>query len=332
MIFIVPVILGAAAACGLLGVYKGTEGFSKAQQAQAIGDTAHAKYQAAVASIEKDWEKVNQTANLYGKLQIRVSEKVISRLVDFIKRKGKKGSQSEFEFLVGLAGIPMEKVSTFEMALFEGGDLSKDFMGIASASLAAGSGTVGVANAIGTVAVPQFFGLFTKQVAVSQLGLSGAVAWLGGGSVALGTAVVGGVSLGPALALGGFKLAEKGEEALTQARKYEAEVNIAIEKIEFSRGTLLNLRRRIKEVGHLIYTLEKKALRCLDELETRSEKLEAQAKKTKARELEASMDVRKFQEVALLIAVMKEIFELPITDENGSLDPRIYALKKKYQG
>jgi hypothetical protein len=65
------------------------------------------------------------------------------------------------------------------------------------------------------------------------------LAWLGGGSLAaggggmaLGSLVLGGITVGPAVLIGGFVLAGEGEKALTKAREYEAQVNTAIANIE----------------------------------------------------------------------------------------------------
>lgn len=317
MIFMVPVILGAAAVCGAVGLFKGTEGIGNVQKANAIGKNAQDRHLSAVSLLEKDWKEVNRIANVYGRLQVRCREKVVTRFINFIKRKGRSASQNEYEFLEGFGGVTLEQTKIFKMAVFQCEELSRDLVGIATAGFASGSGVVGVANTVGTIAVPQFFGLFTKQVAVSQLGLPGAAAWLGGGNLVLGGAVIGGVSIGPALAIGGFKLAEKGEKALTQAREYEAKINIAIEEINTSKEILLNLHKRIKEIGHLVYKLEGIALNCLNELE--------------AKDSGAEIDVDEFQKVALLITAIIEISNSPITDEDGNLSPQVYAIKKKYQ-
>lgn len=61
------------------------------------------------------------------------------------------------------------------------------------------------------------------------------LAWFGGGALAAGglgmaggTAVLGGLVAGPALAVGGFMLANKAEEALEKARDYETKADNAI--------------------------------------------------------------------------------------------------------
>ena len=43
---------------------------------------------------------------------------------------------------------------------------------------------------------------------------------------------MGGIEAGPAMAIGGFMLARKAEEAMTQAQEYRAEVDEAVAKME----------------------------------------------------------------------------------------------------
>ena len=43
-----------------------------------------------------------------------------------------------------------------------------------------------------------------------------------------GSVVLGGITVGPAVLIGGFVLAGEGEKALSKAREYEAQVNVAI--------------------------------------------------------------------------------------------------------
>jgi hypothetical protein len=91
------------------------------------------------------------------------------------------------------------------------------------------------------------------------------LAWLGGGTLASGgfgmaggALALGGIVLGPALAVGGFMLASKAEEALTKARKYEAEVDVAIEKMKATEVVLLALSSNAKEMtGALMGIVER---------------------------------------------------------------------------
>lgn len=161
-------------------------------------------------------------------------------------------------------------------------------------------------------------------------GLSGAAAWnatlawlgggslaTGGGGMALGTLVLGGIAVGPGLLVGGFMLAGKAEEALTKAREYEATVNTEIAKLETVEAFLQQVERRINELADLVYDLNTYALRGLRELESRP--------------FNRERDVSKFQRVGLLITALKEIMEIAIIDCEGNLNPATASIQAKYR-
>lgn len=227
----------------------------------------------------------------------------------------------------------------------------------ATAGVSAGSATVGAANAVGTVAVPQFFGLFVKQVGVAQLGLPGVAAYLGGGNLLLGSAVLGGAAIGPAVAIAGFQLGGHGEEALTKARKYESKVNELIEKNKTAEELLIRTEKRIRELGRLIRKLEKRATFFLDSLESKETAfykpwrkkwrafkffiknvfkgmLDGQMPKDKEYKPEAfdlSHHASEFQEAALLVKALVEIVKVPVLDEKGSITKESSEVQEKYQ-
>lgn len=150
------------------------------------------------------------------------------------------------------------------------------------------------------------------------------MAWLGsgslaagGGGMALGTLVLGGVTVGPALMVGGFVLAGKGEEALTKAREYEAKVNTEVLKIEAAIAFLQQIERRINELADLVYDLNAYAWRGLIDLESRL--------------FEPERDISKFHQVRLLVKALEEIIEIPVLDSQGNLNPAITTITTEYR-
>ncbi|OOV11992.1 hypothetical protein [Deinococcus sp. LM3] len=106
-------------------------------------------------------------------------------------------------------------------------------LNLTNAAMTAGS--VGIGAAQGAGVLVGTVGAASTGTAIS--GLSGAaatnatLAWLGGGSLAaggggmaLGTVVLGGLAAAPALVVAGFTVAKKGEQALTAAHEFEAGV------------------------------------------------------------------------------------------------------------
>lgn len=318
MIFVIPIIVGAVAAgFGALGIAKGAEGFNNIKKAEEIVKLAQKRHEDAVEDLKNQWQETNRLAGSYGNLQLRVRHRIVGRFVEFIRRNGQKASKTEQQLLEGLEGISIPQLEEFKTVAFEAKEVLNLLGKSTGAGCAAGTGAVGLASTVGKVAVPQFFGLFTKQVAVAELGLPGVAVWLGGGNALLGGAVLGGVAVGPALAVGGFKLAGDGEKKLTQAREYQAEVNTQIAEIRVAGDFLRRVETRIREIGILVRKLETLASKQLDELESK--------------DFLPGRDAAAFQQVALLVKALVEISKTPILDNQGNLNPLVINVQAKYK-
>lgn len=318
----IPLILGAAAlATGAFGALKGAEGIGNMNQAKEIGEQAQQKYESSLQNLKATWEITNQSAETYGQMQLRIKQSTISNFIAFIERIGQRASQNNLDILTGL-DISTQQIQKYKTEVIKAEELLKGGMSAAVTASLAGSGAVTLAKSVGTVTVSKFFGLWAGEVAISQLGgaaaWTGAITWLGGGtSMAVGGAVLGGITLGPALMVGGFQLAGKGEEALTKAREYEARVNIEIANIEAAQDFLLQVKRRIVELANLVCNLNNRAKSALQELE--------------AQPFNRDRDARKFQEVALLVKALAEIMKTPVLDNKGYLNPATITIQAKYR-
>ena len=120
---------------------------------------------------------------------------------------------------------------------------------------------------------------------------------MAGGALALG-----GIVLGPALAVGGFMLASKAEEALTQAWKYEADVDIAIEKINASKIILEALSANAKEMAIVL-------------IET--------ARRFDAIKVNNDRDSAAFEQMCTLGKGLKAIAGTPIMENDGTASKHI---------
>lgn len=270
--------------------------------------------------MKADWEAANKAAEVYGEIQLKVKKCTIGRFVAFIERIGQRASQSELQFLEGL-DISIQQIEEYKTAAIEAEDWFKGSVSAAVAGAAAGSSAVTLARSVGTVTVTRFFGLWATEVGISQLGGAAArnatIAWLGGSSMAVGGFVLGGITLGPALMVGGFQLAGKGEEALTKAREYEAKVNAEVAKIEAAKDFLKRVKQRIIELDDLVCDLNTRADLGLNELESRA--------------FERNRDASKFQQVLLLVKALFEIVKTPVLDSEGQLNPAAATIQAKYR-
>lgn len=256
----------------------------------------------------------------YGQLQLNVKRITIGRFIDFLKSIGQDGSLNDRSFLEGLEGISIEQIKEYKAAVIEAEKIAAGGFKALGAATAAGQGTVGLIGLFGTA---------STGTAIS--GLSGAAAWnatlawlgggslaAGGGGMALGTLVLGGITVGPALLIGGFVLAGEGEKALTKARAYAAKVNTEVAKIDAVIDFLVMVQQRIAELGNLVEQLNKRALIGLNELESRPFDRTRQ------------QDVEKLRQVAILITALSEIMKTPILDKEGNLNPSTAKIKAKY--
>ncbi|MBW4602486.1 MAG: hypothetical protein KME29_23700 [Calothrix sp. FI2-JRJ7] len=317
----IPLILGAVAiASAVAGVGAGAIGMSDMNEAKGIAEDAKERHEDAVDDLNTCWEDTNGLAEEYGEFQLDVMMNTIGRFVDFIERNIGKAKQSEKEFLKGLDGISVQQIKEYKTAALEAEQFFKGGLKAIGGAAAGYGGAMSLATSVGVA---------STGAAIS--GLSGAaatnatLAWLGGGSLAaggggmaLGSLVLGGITVGPALAIGGFMLASEGNKALTKAREYEAEVNIAIAKIEAAYDFVVQVNRRIQELGDTLESLNNKALRGLKELESLVS-------------FDKKRDAAKFQQVALLVKAISEIMKTPVLNNKGELSHASATIKAKYR-
>jgi len=340
MIFIIPIILAVATLFTAgAGVAAGVDGVSKMEEAKKLGKAAQERHESKRKSVENTLEATQTLAEEYGQLQIQVKLQTIGRLVAFIERIGQQASQSDMEFLEGLEGVSPQQIQEYKTAALEAARFATGGFTAVGAAYAAGQGTVALVGLFGTASTGAAIG-----------GLSGAaawnatLAWLGGGSLAaggggmtLGTLVLGGIAVGPALMIGGFVLGGQGEKALTKARFYEAKADTEIAKLDTFENFLGQVQRRITELKDLVNGLNGKALDSLVELESRVFVRTGVLIKDEERldigsiDFNPERDAAQFQQVALLIKALVEIMKTPVLDTEGNLNQATATLKAKYR-
>lgn len=317
----IPLILGAIAiATGVLGVGAGAVGVSDMNEASEIGKRAQKRYEDATEDLKDYWDGTNKFAEEYGQFQIDVMMDTIGRFVKFIERNIGPGRQSEKEFLEGLEGVSTQQVKEYRTATLQAEEYLKGGFKAIGAAAAGYGGAMSLATSVGVA---------STGAAIS--GLSGAaawnatLAWLGGGALAangggmaLGSLVLGGITVGPALLIGGFVLAGEGEKALTKAQAYEAEANTAIAKIEATKDFMQQVRRRIDELYALLESINELTTVGLNELES-------------LKSFDKKRDRVKFEQVALLVKALADIMKTPVFDNEGQLNPATAIIQAKYR-
>lgn len=242
-------VAGAALLAGGYGVKKGLDAKEKFDEAKEISSSAEKRYKKAQKKLVEDRESTNALLEDFGKYKVEVFMTSIQALVDVLSRV--KNTSSEFSDVAAL--ITTEEMAAIKQKVVEAMEVHHAATGI-SAGLATAGGVYAAVGALGTA-----------STGASIAGLSGAaatnatLAWLGGGAVAaggggmaVGTAVLGGLVAAPALLIGGLVMDSKAEEQLTAAHAYASEVDCTIAEIKKTRVLMKGYRSNIVELKNII--------------------------------------------------------------------------------
>lgn len=291
-----PVILwGAAAALGATGVFKGAKAVGSLKEAKEIGNEAESKYNLALYELEEEKDKTNSALEELGRLKLNIFTHQIKHTIDVIKKsKEASGKLENFESSISIDELKEMEAMVLNSLRLEAGLLA---------------GTTGGALAgLGAYSSVGFLASASTGTAIS--GLSGVaatnatLAWLGGGSIAGGgfgmaggMIALGGIVAGPALAIGGFMLASKAEEALTKAVDYAAQVDKAVAELDMLGVALIGIRQNVDEVTDT-----------LNELVQRFEVMK----------VNDDSDPQSFKQMIVNTKILKDLLDCRIIDEEGS--------------
>lgn len=172
------------------------------------------------------------------------------------------------------------------------------------------SGAAGVATATGVYGAVGVFGTASTGTAIGTLSgaaaKSATLAWLGGGSlaaggggVALGTVVLGGLVAGPALLVAGFFVHSKAEKAKTEVEQQIAEMDKAEAQMEQQIAVIETVLLRIDE----LHESTDKVDRALDRLLNRGN----------------PADLEDAYQVARTARNLGDLLDVAIVDKNGNI-------------
>jgi hypothetical protein len=299
----IPFIFGAAAAASaIVGAVQAIAGAEKLSKAQKITELAKQRYQKSLEKLEIDRQQTNNCAQEYVNLQLDINKITLKRFINLMNRCYQQRNPKLFT-------ISSEHFEKYKLSVHKAEEFSK----IVQTSLVGGTA---VSQSI--FAFAGIIGTASTGTAISSLGGAAAtnatLAWLGGGSLAtggggmvLGSLVLGGVTLGSALMLGGFIISDKGDEALEKAKVYEVEINQAIKEIELTKTFLKELHKRIRDLSALIANLNNRAIKLLDRLDNQS--------------LEIEKHNSTLQSLTLLIKTLEKIQKTSILNRKGCINP-----------
>lgn len=309
----IPFIIGglALAAAGT-GIKKGFDANRKNNDADEIVEDAKERFKDAQERLEDERVRLNNELKEFATLKLSVFTTEINTLVSLVKKCKDASSELNTENI----NFTAEEIKELEKSVSSSLEISAGLgKGMASGALTA----MGVYGSVGMLA--------TASTGTAIGGLSGVaatnatLAWLGGGSLAaggggmaLGTAVLSGMVAGPLIAVTGFVMDSKAEKNFTEAYEFKSEIDIGIEKINYSIEEYNAIYRYIEELTIVINKFR-------DEFNSVYTKLYDVSLKNKAKRffgLKKICEEKEFEQLMVIGKNLKIVLDIPLMDKDGN--------------
>lgn len=299
----IPVILwGAAAVLAATGVAAGAVAISDMNEAKEIGERAERRHKRRSQELDTVRDETNACFEELGKLKVEIFNNQINHIVTVLHNTSNKKAKSEIKSFNSTFSVT--ELKEMEAMVETSLELSMNLGSSAITGALAGFGVYSSVPLLATASTGTAISTLSGAAATNAT-----LAWLGGGSLAAGgfgmtggMIALGGIVAGPALAVGGFMLASKAEEALTEAKAYAAQVDEAIAKMDLIAQNLTGLQKNAHEIQHT-----------LNELVERFEQVRVD-----------SADDENFHAMLVIGKALKELLNTPIMDEDGAPIPNIH--------
>lgn len=298
----IPVLLwGAAAALAATGVVKGAGAISDINKAKEIGERAERRHKRRMRELNEVRDETNEKFTHLGELKVSIFNNQINHILQVMRNSSNKQVKSALkDFHSTFSLTELKEIESMVQTSLE---LSTNFGSSAITGALAGLGAYGSVPLIATASTGTAISTLSGAAATNAT-----LAWLGGGSLAAGgfgmtggMIALGGIVAGPALAVGGFMLASKAEEALTQSHEYDAKVDEAIGQLDLVEEGLHGLQENTNEMQH-----------ALKEMVERFEKVRVD-----------SADDKNFHSMMVIGRALKDLMDIKIMNDDGSPIPNI---------
>jgi hypothetical protein len=299
----------------------GLDAADKTAEARRVGEEASTRYQRAVDQFDTARERTTAYLATYGALRLDIFDDELRRL------------QSALDRIVGANLEPLAELD-FELAaqVRELGLSEVDFAGVDAARALAASAGAGGATYLAAIGAVGAFGVASTGTPIAVLSGAAAanatVAWFGGGALAAGglgagagAAILGGVVVGPALAVGGFVLNARASRRLEEAKAYAAKVAVHTEELRTARLAAQLIGRRASAFTDIATDL--RAL--LTPLVIWAEQTATNARTPD--EL-SEMEIRRLHLTVELARTLKKLLDTPLVTDDGKASPASAAAIK----
>ena len=316
-----PIFAWAAiATVTALGGYAGMRGASRFSKAKKEVEAAHRRHKRWRKRIDK---RRTDCVGRVERLVLRASairDTTFRQTTALLEAIGSSHKGKTFELLknIGVSAPVAESFSLTEefVSTFMSGGVGA----IASGTAASNAVTAGVI----------YWGTASTGTAISSLSGAAAsnatLAWLGGGSlavggggVAAGTVVLAGVAVAPAIAIAGLTIAIKGEKELTRAKEHVADVEKGTASIKTMVEFLQRFAEHVDERRSVIDSLDLRAREALGTINPE--------------EFDKTDDdqVVQLQQLILCVTGISQVLQAPLLDEGGELSIEGISIVGKYR-
>lgn len=321
----IPIILGgiALAAAAGYGAKKGYDAIGDKKIADNINNEAKNIFDNARNELTKLKEETNIDLKKLGNLKMSIYQETLVDFIDIFSEIKNIDFENNLDIGTDLnidyGTILRIKDSVIEIKEMVGGGLA-----------ALGSGAAAGFGAFGAVGM-----LASASTGTAISGLSGiaatnaTLAWLGGGALSVGgmgiaggTAVLGGIVAAPVLAVGGFILATKAEEAKNNAYANLEKAKAEVAQMNIAKISLRDLRANVQFTELVLYSLNNIFNTYIGKMESIVDFSNDYSK--------YSIENKKIiMTTASIAQTIKNICDTPIIDEDGNVTRKIKRVLEK---
>ncbi len=293
-------IWGAAAVLAGTGIKKGVDAYSDSEEAERIGKRAERNLNSAKNNLDDCRRMTNKYLEDLGRLRVYIFQNQIKHMVDMHNRYHSQIEGFDQSVAVDNANMIKDCKYYIEKSLEVGSGIGQG----AGVGALASFGALGAVSTFATASTGTAIGTLSGAAATNAT-----LAWLGGGSLAAGgfgmaggMVALGGIALGPLLAVAGFWMASKAEEALTEARRYEAKVDKACAEMKTVETILAAIRQSCDEMTSVLNEVARR----FDDVKVYD-----------------MSDRTKFMQMLTIGKSLKGILDVPVLNKDGEANPNI---------
>ncbi len=322
------IVAGIAAVAGASGIGAGIHGGVKMKQASDTVKSAQRRNERNVEKLENSNKKTMQVMDALGKHEMEIMSSFQRFSVAFEKIKNRPNFEEINKDIALSVYTPQEIKDAAVGASILLGGLGGVALGTAGGFAAAG-GTTAAVMALGTAstgtAIASLSGVAATNATLAALG-GGSIA-AGGGGIALGTAVLGGATLGVGLLIGGIifnvtgsSISAKAEKAWDQMIENENKINSICNYLERLKAIATKFDSALKEIEKIYLNYLNRLEHIIEEQEKRKFLL--------ARIFSKKVDYKKFsgeqrqttENTILLVGLLYEMCKVQVVEKTENED------------